>query len=264
MSSEASLEGTEPVAHANFRDIDLRAFARAIDCIADECRIHVGRSGLYVSTVDPANVGLVDIAMFGEVESDWTGAFGLNLSDLLDALDMLATNSTPGSYTFEFSAEGDRACLSRDSATAEFATIDPSSIHQPNTVDVDYDCQPLILSPRQVRKLFDVVPEGRDGNLGLRYYPEDCVLTSEFASDGIVYSVQTDVEQLETDESLGAMFSTDYLEDVAEGISEFSRITGTATVSLFIAEQKPVFIEAHSDSLWARWAVAPRIQTGDD
>jgi len=118
-----------------------------LQSVAHEAILRLGRDGLEVRVVDPANVIMIDLSLSPDAFADvGSGSFpvGVNLGQLQDYLSKADAGTL---VSLSYDAETRRLNVSYGSVNVDMATIDPDAIRDepdiseldlPNTATVDY------------------------------------------------------------------------------------------------------------------------------
>ena len=236
----------------------LQSTLSSVGVLVDECKIHLEGDGLEIRAVDPANVGMVDLALeadaFESYETDG-GVIGVNLVRLMDIAGMADSDQL---VELELDEETRKLRIAIDGLEYTLALIDPESIREePDLPDLDLPAT--------------IVVEGRD--------IDRAVTAADMVSDHIELGVDTDTEvfyvraegdtddvNLELDAGdlidivvgqADSLFSLDYLKDMNRAIP------ADAEVTIELGEEFPV--KLHFDIAEGQGAVtymlAPRIQS---
>ena len=230
----------------------------SVSVLVDECKIHLDEDGLSVRAVDPANVGMVDLALSAEAFESYEadgGLIGVNLSRLEDIVGMAGSGQL---VNLELDEETRKLHIHIDGLEYTLALIDPDSIRQePDIPDLDLPAE--------------IVVEGRD--------IDRAVTAADMVSDHIALGVDeeanhfyvdaegdTDDVNLELDEEdllalqagdARSLFSLDYLKDMDKAIPKDGEVT------IEIGEEFPVrmHFEIAEGMGQATYMLAPRIQS---
>jgi proliferating cell nuclear antigen len=236
----------------------LQATLDSVGVLVDECKIHLGDTGLEIRAVDPANVGMVDLSLdasaFESYEADG-GVIGVNLVRLKDIAGMANSDQL---VQLELDEQTRKLHISIDGLEYTLALIDPESIREePDLPDLDLPAQ--------------IVIEGRD--------IDRAVTAADMVSDHIELGVDEDAELFyvdaegDTDDvhlELGvddlidlvvgpasSLFSLDYLQDMNRAIPK------DAEVTMELGDEFPVKLhfEIAEGNGSVTYMLAPRIQS---
>ena len=230
----------------------------SVSVLVDECKIHLDEDGLSVRAVDPANVGMVDLALSAEAFESYEadgGLIGVNLSRLEDIVGMAGSGQL---VNLELDEETRKLHIHIDGLEYTLALIDPDSIRQePDIPDLDLPAE--------------IVVEGRD--------IDRAVTAADMVSDHIALGVDeeanhfyidaegdTDDVNLELDEEdllalqagdARSLFSLDYLKDMNKAIPKDGEVT------IELGEEFPVkmHFEIAEGMGQVTYMLAPRIQS---
>jgi len=236
----------------------LQATLDSVGVLVDECKIHLGDTGLEIRAVDPANVGMVDLSLeaaaFESYEADG-GVIGVNLVRLKDIAGMADSDQL---VQLELDEQTRKLHISIDGLEYTLALIDPESIREePDLPDLDLPAR--------------IVIEGRD--------IDRAVTAADMVSDHIELGVDEDAELFyvdaegDTDDvhlELGvddlidlvvgpasSLFSLDYLQDMNRAIPK------DAEVTMELGDEFPVKLhfEIAEGNGSVTYMLAPRIQS---
>jgi proliferating cell nuclear antigen len=227
----------------------------AVDCLVNECKIHLDEGGLRIAAVDPANVGMVSLDLDApafEAYDAHGGTIGVDLERLGDVVGMADSGDL---VHLRLDAETRKLHIDVGGLSYTLALIDPDSIRQePDIPELDL--------PATVR-----VPAG-DIERGVTA-ADLCSDHITFAADADAFRIEAEgdtddvtvtvpseeCQRHETSESVRSLFSLDYLDDMT------GPMAGDVTVRL--GDEFPVklmweFAEGHGE---VTFALAPRIQS---
>ena len=230
----------------------------SVSVLVDECKIHLDEDGFSVRAVDPANVGMVDLALSAEAFESYEadgGLIGVNLSRLEDIVGMADAGQL---VNLELDEQTRKLHVHIDGLEYTLALIDPDSIRQePDIPDLDLPAE--------------IVVEGRD--------IDRAVTAADMVSDHIALGVDeeanhfyidaegdTDDVNLELDEEdllalqagdARSLFSLDYLKDMDKAIPKDGEVT------IELGEEFPVkmHFEIAEGMGQVTYMLAPRIQS---
>ena len=227
----------------------------AIDCLVDECKIHLTEGGLEIRAVDPANVGMVDLELATPAFESYHasgGTIGVSLERLTDVVGMADS--------------GDLVHLELDEATRKLAIriggldytlalIDPDSIRQePDIPDLDLPATTRLPAGELERGV--TAADLCSDHISLGADDDAFLMTAEGDTDDVRVTVDAaDCTRHETSESVRSLFSLDYLDDMT------GPMAGDVTVRL--GNEFPVklhwgFAEGAGE---VTYMLAPRIQS---
>ncbi len=241
--------------------VDADTLGTALDSVSalvEECTIHLNEDGLEIRAVDPANVGMVDLALAADAFESYDadgGRIGVNLSRLEDIVGMADSGQL---VQLDLDEETRKLHIQIDGLEYTLALIDPDSIRQePDIPDLDL---PAI-----------IVVEGRD--------IDRAVTAADMVSDHIALGVDEDEEtfyveaegdtddvelELNRDDLIDltpgparSLFSLDYLKDMNGAILNDGEVT------LELGKEFPVKLhfEIAEGNGQVTYMLAPRIQS---
>ena len=236
----------------------LQATLDSVGVLVDECKIHLEEGGLEIRAVDPANVGMVDLALeseaFESYEADG-GLIGVNLVRLMDIAGMADSDQL---VHLELDEETRKLHISIDGLEYTLALIDPESIREePDLPDLDLPAT-IVIEGRDIDravKAADMVSDHIE--LGVNDTNEVFYVKAEGDTDDV--HLELDTEEL-IDLVVGpasSLFSLDYLKDMNKAIPS------AAEVTMELGEEFPV--KLHFDIAEGQgqvtYMLAPRIQS---
>ncbi|ESP87501.1 DNA polymerase sliding clamp [Candidatus Halobonum tyrrellensis] len=236
----------------------LRDALDSVSVLVDECKLRLEEDELAIRAVDPANVGMVDLALeaaaFESYEADG-GVIGVNLNRLEDIVGMANSGDL---VQLELDEETRKLHIQIEELSYTLALIDPDSIREePDIPDLDLPAE--------------IVLEGAQIGRG--------ITAADMVSDHIRLRVDTDAEaffieaegdtddvdlKLERDDLIDlqsgpadSLFSLDYLKDMNKAIPS------DAEVRVELGEEFPVKLhyEFGEGMGQVTYMLAPRIQS---
>ncbi|WP_436925744.1 DNA polymerase sliding clamp [Halosimplex amylolyticum] len=236
----------------------LRTTLDSVSVLVDECKIHLEEDGLEIRAVDPANVGMVDLALsasaFESYETDG-GVIGVNLSRLEDIAGMADADQL---VHLELDEETRKLHIAIDGLEYTLALIDPDSIRQePDLPDLDLAAE-IVIEGRDIDRAVTAADMVSDHiALGVNEADEYFYVDAEGDTDDVHLELtREDLIDL-TAGTAHSLFSLDYLKDMNKAIPK------DAEVRMELGEEFPV--KMHFDIAEGEGQVtfmlAPRIQS---
>ena len=235
----------------------LQATLDSIGVLVDECKIHLTADGLEIRAVDPANVGMVDLALdadaFESYEADG-GLIGVNLVRLQDIAGMASGDDL---VHLDLDEETRKLHISIDGLEYTLALIDPESIREePDLPDLDLSAT-IVIEGRDIDRAGTAADMVSDHiELGVDESDEQFYVAAEGDTDDVHLELgQDDLIDL-TVGPASSLFSLDYLQDMNKAIPKDTEVT------MELGEEFPVklhFDFAESDGT-VTYMLAPRIQ----
>ena len=230
----------------------------SVSVLVDECKIRLEEDELSIQAVDPANVGMVDLALeaaaFESYEADG-GVIGVNLSRLEDIAGMANSGDL---VQLELDEETRKLHIQIDGLSYTLALIDPDSIREePDIPDLDLPAE-IVLEGAQLDRGITASDMVSD-HIRLRVDENQETVHVEAEGDTDDVDFTMDREDL-IDLTAGpadSLFSLDYLKDMNRAIP------GDAEVTVELGEEFPVkFHFAYAEGLGhVTFMLAPRIQS---
>ncbi len=235
----------------------LQATLDSIGVLVDECKIHLTEDGLEIRAVDPANVGMVDLALatdaFESYEADG-GLIGVNLVRLQDIAGMASGDDL---VHLDLDEETRKLHISIDGLEYTLALIDPESIREePDLPDLDLSAT-IVIEGRDIDRAVTAADMVSDHiELGIEENDELFYVAAEGDTDDVHLELgQDDLIDL-TVGPASSLFSLDYLQDMNKAIPKGTEVT------MELGEEFPVklhFDFAEGDGT-VTYMLAPRIQ----
>jgi len=230
-----------------------------VSALVDECKIHVEPDALEIRAVDPANVGMVDMALDASTcahyEADG-GVIGVNLERLEDVLGMADSDDMA---RLDLDEETRRLEIVIGGLEYTLALIDPDSIRQePDIPDLDLPATYVFEGSELGRAVTaaDLVSD----HIDIRAEDEtQLVIAAEGDTDDVEVTVGEDdllSGRLDGDRA-ESLFSLDYLKSMA------GPIDGDTEVSLVAGNEMPLKLRysMHEGDVSVTNMLAPRIQS---
>ena len=236
----------------------LQATLDSVGVLVDECKIHLDDGGLEIRAVDPANVGMVDLALdaeaFESYEADG-GLIGVNLVRLADIASMADSDQL---VHLELDEETRKLHISIDGLEYTLALIDPESIREePDLPELDLSST-IVIEGRDIDravKAADMVSDHIE--LGVDEGDEVFYVAAEGDTDDVHLELGHDDLIDLVAGSASSLFSLDYLKDMNKAIPK------DAEVTMELGEEFPVKLHYEfAEGLGqVTYMLAPRIQS---
>ncbi|WP_435066290.1 DNA polymerase sliding clamp [Halobaculum sp. EA56] len=236
----------------------LRDALDSVSVLVDECKIRLEEDELAIRAVDPANVGMVDLALeaaaFESYEADG-GVIGVNLNRLEDIAGMANSGDL---IQLELDEETRKLHIQIDGLSYTLALIDPDSIRQePDIPDLDLPAE-IVLEGAQLDRGITAADMVSD-HIRLRVDEAEEAFFIEAEGDTDDVDLRLDREDL-IDLQAGpadSLFSLDYLKDMNKAIPK------DAEVRVELGEEFPVKLhyEFGEGLGQVTYMLAPRIQS---
>jgi len=229
-----------------------------VGALVDECKIHLDEDGIRIRTVDPANVGMVDVTLDASALEHYNGnggVIGVNLDRLNDIAGMADSGQL---INMELDEETRKLHIKIDGLEYTLALIDPDSIRQePDIPDLDLPTEIVIEASELQRgiKAADMVSD----HIRLRseHDSEEFYISAEGDTDDTNLTLtREDLIDLVPGDS-DSLFSLDYLQDMVKAMPK------DVAVTLELGEEFPVKLHFdYADGTGnATYMLAPRIQS---
>lgn len=233
----------------------LEATIDAVDCLVDECKIHLDEDGLRIAAVDPANVGMVALEL-DAAACDYYDANGGTIGVDLDRLgDVVGMADSGDLVRLELDAETRKLHIDAGGLSYTLALIDPETIRQePDIPELDLPATTRLPAGELERGV--TAADLCSDHITLGADDDAFLMTAEGDTDDVRVTVfSEDCARHATSESVRSMFSLEYLDDMT------GPMAGDVTVQL--GDEFPVklvweFAEGHGE---VTMALAPRIQS---
>ncbi|PSQ04185.1 DNA polymerase sliding clamp [Halobacteriales archaeon QS_6_71_20] len=236
----------------------LRDALDSVSVLVDECKVRLEEDELAIRAVDPANVGMVDLALeaaaFESYEADG-GVIGVNLNRLEDIAGMADTGDL---IQLELDEETRKLHIHIEGLSYTLALIDPDSIRQePDIPDLDLPAE-IVLEGAQLDRGITAADMVSD-HIRLRVDEAEEAFFIEAEGDTDDVDLQLDRGDL-IDLQAGpadSLFSLDYLKDMDKAIPK------DAEVRVELGEEFPVkhHYEFGEGMGQVTYMLAPRIQS---
>ncbi|ERG95863.1 DNA polymerase sliding clamp [Haloquadratum walsbyi] len=230
----------------------------SVSVLVDECKIRLNEGELAIRAVDPANVGMVDLALDTAAFESYTaddGVIGVNLSKLEDFIGMASGDQL---IELELDEETRKLNIQMDGLSSTLALIDPDSIRQePDIPDLDLAAEIMLEGAQLDRgiKAADMVSD----HVRLRVAPDTEAYHIEAQGDTDDVDFKLDTEDLIalTAGEADSLFSLDYLKDMNKAIPK------DAEVTIELGQEFPVKVHYGIAEGYGEitYMLAPRIQS---
>jgi proliferating cell nuclear antigen len=237
----------------------LQQFLDALTPIVQEAKLHFDDDGIHARAVDPANVAMsfpdLDAAAFESYESPGEAVVGANLESIDDRIDIANSGDL-----VELALDMETRMLEIDirNVHQELALIDQESIRdEPDIPDLDLPNE-MVVEGGDWAEAIDVIGMATD-HVVYEADPEAehiQVIGEGDTDESVVTFGHEEVIDAKVPEATRAMFSHEYLDDLADPIPK------TAEVAVELGDEFPVRYEYASEGghLEVMHMVAPRIQ----
>jgi proliferating cell nuclear antigen len=238
----------------------MELFVDTCRAIVDEAKVHFDEEGIHATFVDPANAAMESVDLSKHAFESWDSpgqvTIGVNLSRLdnllgsaaADDLVELGVDMKTRTLNLRYRAiEHDMALIDPDSIRSE---PDVPDMELPNYVEIQSD--DLDEAIENAELVSDHV------RFDAEHDPERFVFLAEGDTDTMRATYDEDmVDRLEAAETVGSLFSIDYVEALVDPIPDGVR------VGVEFGEDFPTLWEwsAFDDDLTVNVSLAPRIDT---
>jgi len=242
-------------------DADILADAlEPVSALVSECKIHVNESGLEITAVDPANVGMVDMELDASACAHYDadgGVLGVNLDRFEDVLGMADADDM---VKLDLNEETRQLDITIDGLEYTLALIDPDSIRQePDIPDLDLPAT-YVFKASELGRAVTAADLVSDHITIVGKREDELVISAEGDTDDAVVTVGD--EKLLSgrhaeDSPVRSLFSLDYLKSMAGPIGNETE------VSLVVGQEFPVILQysMHDGDVSVKNVLAPRIQS---
>jgi len=228
----------------------------AVNCLVNECKIHLDEDGLRISAVDPANVGMVELTLDTRAFEAYGGADGGTVGVNLERLGDVVGLADSGDLV-HLDLDEQTRCLDIRAGGLEYdlALIDPETVRQePDIPDLDLPARIVVEAGQLDRGL--TAADLCSDHLALAADPEERAfrMAAEGDTDTAEVTVEgTDLVDAQVEAAVSSLFSLDYLDDMA------GPMAGDVTVRLgdeYPAKLEWSYVEGHGE---VTYALAPRV-----
>ena len=236
----------------------LRDALDSVSVLVDECKIRLEEDEFAIRAVDPANVGMVDLALeaaaFESYEADG-GVIGVNLNRLEDIAGMANSDDL---VQLELDEETRKLHIQIDGLSYTLALIDPDSIREePDIPDLDLPAE-IVLEGAQIGRGITAADMVSDHiRLRVDEDAEAFFIEAEGDTDDVDLRLERDdLIDLQAGPA-DSLFSLDYLKDMNKAIPS------DAEVRVELGEEFPVKLhyEFGEGMGQVTYMLAPRIQS---
>lgn len=245
--------------------IDAGKLGDALDAAAalvDECKLKYDSSGIGITAVDAANVGMIDVTIPETACESFqasSGVLGINLSDMSDVIGLANSGDLA---VLELNPDTNKLKVTVDGLEYTLALIDPDALRQePDIPDLGLPAT-ITLEGKQLSrglKASDMVSD----HVAIRVPPHvpDPRATIEATgdTDTVEYTLfEEDVISLDGgEEPADSFFSLDYFNSIT------SPLPNSAEATLRLGEEAPAKLEYNlgDGDISVLYMIAPRIQS---
>lgn len=246
----------------------IKPFFNAISVVDNEAKIHITEDGFYTSLVDPTNVLMGDIGLsadsFETYEFHNSTTLGVTVKELSGAVRRARKNSDD-ELTLSLRENELTATVSRGYDNHDVVSQSTVSFIDPDKLRKEPDLPELEL-PVKVDIDYDPFMDALNHSLGFGEYVQiETKAVNQHAtalymgSETDVRQEQTAISNVDTDESVTAFYSGDYLTTMLEG---FQKVDADS-VRLRLGDEFPIFAKVESEGIEVEYVVAPRIKPDD-
>ncbi|MFC6954906.1 DNA polymerase sliding clamp [Halorubellus litoreus] len=234
----------------------LQDVVTAVRAFVDEARVHLSEEGIGIKAVDPANVGMTEIRMptmvFEQYETPG-GLIGLDLERFAEVLGM----ANKGQLVSLSLNEATRKLeIKVDGLEFELSCPDPETIRSDPEIpelemDVDVTFAKAELS--QAYKAANLIAD----HIEVAGSPEDeaVVFAVEGDSDDMQYTVDDELDTIDSLTDSSSLYSLDYVKDARKGMPR------SCQIGMRFGQDHPIeFTYQLGDAIDVRTMIAPRIR----
>lgn len=252
LGTESAADGFEATIEASL----LQDVLTALQVFVDDARIHLTDEGLGIRAVASANVGMIELRIPKRVFEQYRtpgGLLGLDLERFGDALgmanddDLVSLTLNPATRKLETEIDGlefEMACLDPETIRA-----DPEIPELEMDVDVTFAKAELSQASKAANLIADHIEIA--GN------PEDdaVVFGAEGDSDDMQYTVDDDLDAVDSLAESSGLYSLEYVKDARKGMPK------SWQVQMRFGQEHPTeFTYQLGDAIDVRTMIAPRIR----
>jgi proliferating cell nuclear antigen len=227
----------------------------AVDCLVNECKIHLDDGGLRIAAVDPANVGMVALDLDAPAFESYHahgGTIGVDLERLGDVVGMADSGDL---VHLRLDDETRKLHIEAGGLSYTLALIDPEAIRQePDIPDLELPATTRLPAGELERGV--TAADLCSNHITLGADEDVFLMSAEGDTDDVRVTVDAEeCERHDVSESVRSLFSLDYLDDMT------GPMAGDVTVRL--GDEFPVkmhwsYAEGHGE---VTMMLAPRIQS---
>jgi len=205
----------------------LEATINAVDCLVNECKIHLNEDGLRIAAVDPANVGMVDLSLDAAACDYYDahgGTIGINLERLGDVVGMAASGDL---VHLDLDAETRKLHIDAGGLSYTLALIDPEAIRQEPDIP-ELDLPATVRLPAGELERGVTAADLCSDHITLGADDDAFLMTAEGDTDTARYNLDGDsVIDANCPEQCEAIFSLEYMEELVDPIPKAAEVTCT-------------------------------------
>jgi len=226
-----------------------------VNIIADETRLYIDESGIRMRDVDPAHVGMVDVELNKDAFESFEGSeaiLGLPIAKLSKATQLATSDDT---IKLEHETEKDRLCVQFGHITQRIPLLNTEGMTDPNIPDLDLETE--IVSVAEHIKTGIRATNNISDHVSITVSPQNFKVFAEEDEDSVDLTLGlAELEKLEANNKVKAMFALDYLSDMVKQIPKKKNI------NIFLGPDYPIKIEFEfaGGNGSARYLLAPRIE----
>ena len=212
--------------------IDAETLAEYVDVlqtVVDECKIHIGDSGIRTKAVDPANVAMIAIELGDRAFESYEAGGGATIGVNLDRLDDVIGMASGGDLVhLELDAETRRLAIDCEGLSYSMALIDPDSIRaEPDIPDLDEELTAAITVEGRALDRGITAADLVSDHIRLVAAPEadagrpSVNFVAEGDTDDVDFELlRDDMLAADVDDPANSLFSLDYLSDMSGPIDD--------------------------------------------
>ncbi len=244
----------------------VKPFLNAISVVADEAKIHVTEDGLHSKVVDPANVFMGEFGLaadaFDTFDLSESAVLGVDVDGLQSAV-RRARKRSDDELTLSIRERELTATVARGYENHDVVSQSRMDLMDPDHLREEPDLPDLDL-PVNISVDYRPFIDALDHALGFGEYARiETIAVNQHAtalymgSETDVRQEQTAISNVDTEESVEALYSGDYLTDMLNGLSQIE----AEQIHLRMGDEFPMFATAEAEGIEIEYATAPRIQS---
>jgi proliferating cell nuclear antigen len=225
--------------------------------LMDEARLHFEEGELWMSGVDPADVGMVDTSLsadaFESYGSDGT-VIGVNINRLEDVLDMGGRKSTTSlatedGHTLKITADGVEYTLACTDTASIRSEPEMPDLELPNEFEVEWNHIEQGITAGKMVSDHITIEGDTEGAVLIRAAGD---------TDDVVKRLVDELQQLNIGEDASSIYSLDFMECFSRGVPD-----SDTQVAFYHGQNFPLrmefgYADGHGDCVFI---VAPRIES---
>jgi len=227
----------------------------AVDCLVNECKIHLDEGGLRIAAVDPANVGMVALELDAAAFEAYDAAGGTIGADLERLGDVVGMADSGDLVHLDLDAETRKLHIDAGGLSYTLALIDPEAIRQEPDIP-ELDLPATVRLPAGELERGVTAADLCSDHITLGADDDAFLMTAEGDTDDVRVTVPSEeCARHGTSESVRSLFSLEYLDDMT------GPMAGDVTVRLgdeFPVKLRWEFAEGAGE---VTYMLAPRIQS---